>query len=240
MSILSEILSDIRALFFPPRCPVCGERMERGEACVCTLCRATAPLTGFWTERDNPVARKFWGQLPVEQASAFLFYTRNSRWRLLIHAFKYRGMWRRAYEMGCWYGRCLSESGLSDGFDTVVPLPLHPLRLCRRGYNQAELIARGIAEQLGAELDTRSVRRRRNTDSQARTPKSERGRNVAGAFVVRRPERLAGRRVLLVDDVLTTGHTMSACAEAILRAVPDCRIGIAALASPPGELGIKG
>lgn len=239
MSILSDLLGDLRALFFPPLCPVCGERMERGEQCVCTLCRAAAPLTGFWTERDNPVVRKFWGQLPVEQASAFLFYTRGSRWRRLIHDFKYHGMWRRAYEMGCWYGRCLRESGLYDDIDTVVPLPLHTLRLCRRGYNQSELIARGIAEQLDAALDTRSVRRRRNTSSQARTPKYDRGRNVAGAFSVRRPERLAGRHLLLVDDVLTTGHTMTACAEAILGAAPGCRISIAALASPPGELGLR-
>lgn len=239
MSILSDISGDIRALIFPPLCPVCGERMEQGEECVCTLCRTTAPLTRYYLERDNPVVRKFWGLLPVEQASAFLFYVHGSRWRELIHAFKYRGMWRRAYEMGCWYGRCLKESGLYDDIETVVPLPLHPLKLCRRGYNQAELIARGIAEQLHAVLDTGSVRRRRNTSSQARTPKRERERNVAGAFAVRRPEKLAGKHLLLVDDVLTTGHTMAACAEEILRTVPECRISIAALASPPGELGIK-
>ena len=239
MSILSDILGDIRALFYPSVCPVCAERMERGEQCVCTLCRTTAPLTGYWRERDNPVARKFWGQLPVEQASAFLFYVHGSRWRALIHAFKYRSMWRRAYEMGRWYGRCLRESGDYDLIDTVVPLPLHWIKLCLRGYNQSELIARGIAEELGVGLDTRSVRRRRNTSSQARTPKRERGRNVEGAFAVRRPERLEGHRVLLVDDVLTTGHTMTSCAEAILRAAPGCRVSIAALAVPPGEVGVK-
>lgn len=239
MSILSDILGDIRALFYPSVCPVCAEPMEWGEQCVCTLCRTTAPLTGYWRERDNPVARKFWGHLPVEQASAFLFYVHGSRWRRLIHAFKYRGMWRRAYEMGRWYGRCLNESGGYNLIDTVIPLPLHWIKLCLRGYNQSELIARGIAEELGARLDTYSVRRRRNTSSQARTPKRERGRNVEGAFAVRRPERLEGHRVLLVDDVLTTGHTMTSCAEAILRAAPGCRISIAALAVPPGEVGVK-
>lgn len=240
MSTLSDILSDIRALFYPPLCPVCGARMERGEQCVCTLCRTTAPLTGYWRERDNPVARKFWGLLPVERASAFLFYVHDSRWRRLIHAFKYHGMWRRAYEMGRWYGRCLRESGDYDMVDAVIPLPLHPLKLCRRGYNQSELIARGIAEELCKPLDTRSVRRRRNTSSQARTPKRERGSNVEGAFAVCRPQRLEGLHLLLVDDVLTTGHTMTSCAEAILQAVPSCRISVAALAVPPGELGIKG
>lgn len=106
--------------------------------------------------------------------------------------------------MGEWYGRCLKESGLYDGVEVVVPLPLHPVKRCRRGYNQSEYIAEGIASQLGAEVDRRSVRRKRNTESQALKPRRERARNVDEAFAVRRPERLEGRHVLLVDDVFTT------------------------------------
>ena len=91
MSILSDILSDLASLFFPPRCAVCGEPLVRGERCVCTLCRATAPLTGYWREADNPVLRKCWGLVPVERASGFLFFVHGSGWRRLIHSFKYRG-----------------------------------------------------------------------------------------------------------------------------------------------------
>lgn len=149
MSILSDILSDLASLFFPPRCAVCGEPLVRGERCVCTLCRATAPLTGYWREADNPVLRKCWGLVPVERASGFLFFVHGSGWRRLIHSFKYRGAWRTAREMGVWYGRCLRESGLYDGIDVVVPLPLHPFKRCRRGYNQSEYLAEGIAAELG-------------------------------------------------------------------------------------------
>lgn len=239
MSTLSELFGDVKALLFPPRCPVCGGQMERGERTVCTHCRMTAPLTGFWREADNPVFRKFWGQLPVERASGFLFYMPGSGWRELVRAFKYRGAWRLAYEMGVWYGRCLRESGLYDDVEVVVPLPLHPFKRCRRGYNQAEYIAAGIASQLGIPVDRRSVRRKRNTASQALRPRRERFDNVRDAFAVRYPERLAGKHLLLVDDVFTTGNTVMSCAGELLRAAAGCRISVAALAVSRHELGIK-
>ena len=174
MSILNDLVRDVASLLFPPRCAVCGEPLTRGERTVCTLCRATAPLTGYWREADNPVVRRCWGMVPVCQASGFLFFVRASGWRWLIHGFKYRGAWRTAREMGAWYGRYLRESGLYDDVEVVVPLPLHPFKRCRRGYNQSEYIAEGIAAQLGVEVDRRSVSRVRNTASQALKPRRER------------------------------------------------------------------
>ena len=156
MSILNDLVRDVASLLFPPRCAVCGEPLARGERTVCTLCRVTAPLTGYWREADNPVVRRCWGMVPVCQASGFLFFVRASGWRRLIHGFKYRGAWRTAREMGAWYGRYLRESGLYDDVEVVVPLPLHPFKRCRRGYNQSEYIAEGIAAQLGVEVDRRS------------------------------------------------------------------------------------
>lgn len=239
MSILSELIRDVASLFFPARCAVCGEPLTEGERTICTLCRMTAPLTGYWRDVDNPVARRCWGQLPVERASGFLFFVHRSGWRELIHGFKYRGAWRTAREMGEWYGRYLRESGLYDGVECVVPLPLHPFKRCRRGYNQSEYIAEGIARQLGVPVERRSVYRRRNTASQALKSRHERPANVEGAFAVRHAERLAGRHILLVDDVMTTGSTLLSCAGEILRAVPDCRISLAALAVSQRELGIR-
>lgn len=204
MSILSSLLRDVAALFFPPRCPVCGRMLAQGEHTVCTLCRATAPLTGFWRQADNPVLGRCRDMLPVERASGLLYYVHGSGWRELIRGFKYRGAWRTARAMGEWYGRCLKESGLYDDVEVVVPLPLHPVKRCRRGYNQSEYIAEGIAAQLGVEVDRRSVRRKRNTESQALKARRDRARNVEDAFGRRPSRRLAGRHVLLVDDVFTT------------------------------------
>ncbi len=239
MSILNSLLRDIAALFFPQRCPVCGHTLVSGEYAVCSACRANAPLTGFCNEADNPILDKCRSFVPVEQASGFLFFIHNSGWRRLIHDFKYRGAWRTARAMGEWYGRCLKESGLYDGIEAVIPLPLHPIKRCRRGYNQSEYLAEGIAAQLGVPVDRRSVIRRRNTQSQALKSRHERAHNVAGAFAVRRPAHIVGRHILLVDDVFTTGSTMLSCAEEMLRAAPDCRISIAALAVSRRELGIK-
>lgn len=239
MSILSDLWSDLRALLFPPHCVVCGQMLAEGERSICTLCRLTAPLTGYWRETDNPVARKCRDQIPVYRASGFLFFRHASGWRRSIHGFKYRGAWRTARVLGEWYGSELARSGLYDDVDTVVPLPLHPFKRLRRGYNQSEYIAAGIAAQLGVGMDRRSVRRCRNTASQALKPRKERAGNVEGAFRVRHPERLSGRHVLLVDDVMTTGSTLLACAEEILRSAPDCRVSIAALAVSHRELGGK-
>ena len=100
MSILNDLVRDVASLLFPPRCAVCGEPLARGERTVCTLCRVTAPLTGYWREADNPVVRRCWGMVPVCQASGFLFFVRASGWRRLIHGFKYRGAWRTARAMG--------------------------------------------------------------------------------------------------------------------------------------------
>ena len=168
MSILSEIFGDLTALLFPRHCAVCGTPLVRGERTICTLCRTTAPMTGYWREADNPVFRRCWGLVPVERASGFLFFVQGSGWRELIHAFKYRGAWRTAREMGAWYGSFLAESGLYGDVDLVVPLPLHPFKRCRRGYNQAEYLAEGIARQLGVPVERHAVCRRRNTASQAR------------------------------------------------------------------------
>lgn len=231
MSILSDWWSDLKALFFPPYCPVCGERMGERALTICTRCRMEAPLTGYTHQFDNPLCRTFWGEIPFVHASALLFFSGSSGWRRLIHDFKYHGHWQLAGEMGRWYGAELRDGGLLADVDVVIAIPLHPLKRLKRGYNQSEFLAEGIARELGIEVDHRAIRRHRNNQSQTRQSRHERWENVAEVFSVRHPERLKGRHILLVDDVLTTGATLISCGEAILKAVPDCRLSFAALAA---------
>lgn len=239
MSTRFDWLHSLSRLLFHERCAVCGHELSVGERTICTLCRATAPLTGYWMQTANPVWERCRDLLPIHRASGFLFFRQGSGWQRMIHGFKYRGAWRTARMMGQWYGRELRTSELYDDVDAVVPLPLHPFKQLRRGYNQSEYLAEGIASQLGVPVDCASVYRCRNTAEQALQSRRERAGNVEGAFAVRRPERLAGRHILLVDDVMTTGSTLLSCAEAILQAAPDCRISIAALAVVHHELGEK-
>ncbi len=238
MSIPSNLDALLR-LFFPHVCPSCGEAMSEGSSVVCTACRWEMPLTHYCRELDNPVAEKFWGHLPVANASSFIFFTEGSRFRRLIHAFKYRGGWRLALDLGRWYGAQLAEGGLYADVDVVVAIPLHWRRRLRRGYNQSEYLAEGIARSLGKPLDRRSVRRRVNNPSQTHTEAADRWENVSGVFSVRRAEALAGKHILLVDDVLTTGATIISCGEAILAAVPGARLSVATLAVSKKSLGME-
>ncbi len=238
MSMFRRLAADIFGLLFPPTCPVCGDTLCDGEYFVCTACRFRVPLTGFCAEADNPLKRKLWGLLPVENASAFIWFVEGSDWRRMIHRFKYDGMWRFARSMGEWYGCALRDSGLYDDVDMVVPVPLHWRKRLSRGYNQAEYIADGIASVLGVPVGRHSLIRRVDNPSQTRRSAGERWDNVDGIFAVRDVGALRGKHILLVDDVFTTGATVVSCGEAILKTVEGARLSVAALAASRRGLGI--
>lgn len=230
MSILSDTLSDLGLLFFPRRCPICGEPLSDGVEFICPLCQIDAPLTGYSSRADNPLFESFWGQLPIERATSLLFFRQGSGWQQLIHDFKYRNRWRYARYMGQWLGAEIARGELYGDVDIIIPIPLHPLKRLRRGYNQSEHIALGLSQRLGVEVDFRSVVRLRNNKSQTRHHRRDRWENVKELFWVRKPEQLAGKHILLVDDVLTTGATMVSCGEAILSQVPSSRLSVASIA----------
>ena len=209
---------------------VCGEELLDGERGICTECAYLMPATGFASDADNALFRRFWGIVPVERAAALIFFIHGSEWQRVIHGFKYRDKWRWAYIMGRRLGAALRDGGLFADIDTVLPVPLHRRRLLLRGYNQSEYIARGVAEELGAAVDTRILYRRRNNPSQTLLSEQDRYENVRNLFGVRNAERLRGRHVLIVDDVITSGETVTACIEAIVAAA-ECRISVAAVAA---------
>lgn len=144
-----SILNDIKGLFLPPVCPVCGGELHEGEGAFCMMCRTLAPQTGFWRRADNPLAERLRNEFPVVQASAFLWFVAGSPWQRAIHGFKYYNRWRTARDLGAWYGGNLADSGLYGSVDCIVPVPLHTRRLLARGYNQAAYIAEGIASRMG-------------------------------------------------------------------------------------------
>lgn len=233
-------LGDLRDLFFPPVCPACGRAFDGAAGILCTRCQWDLPLTGFETEADNPVARRFWGLVPIENATAMMWFIHLSGSRRVVHRFKYHDRPELARGLGRRFGRMLADTDLYAGVDVIVPVPLHFRKFLQRGYNQSEETARGMAREMEVPVDFSAVVRRVNNRSQTATERtSERWENVEGIFKVRRPGRLAGKHVLLVDDVLTTGATIGSCAEAIFRSVPDCRVSIAALYASKKGLGIK-
>lgn len=232
MSIVGSIFRALRTLVVGDGCMICGGYAEDREHHICTKCRISIPLTNYYLEDENPIKERFSAFAPIHRASALYYYDVDPMWREVIHRCKYKGQWRLAYVMGRWYGEVLQESGEYDDVDVIVPIPLHPKKILKRGYNQSFYVAKGIAKELGVRVDTRSVRRVVNNPSQTTKSGTMRWQNVERIFRVSHPERLRHKHILIVDDVLTTGATISSCITAISALVPDCRISIASLATP--------
>ena len=213
-------LADFVSLLFPRVCLACEEPLARGEDHICTGCRAQLPYTDYHLlpHTENPLARRFWGKVPVAYAFSYLRFLRRGRVQHLLHQLKYRGQRQVGVVLGEWYGAELRQHGLHAAFDLLVPVPLHPRKLAQRGYNQADCAAEGLARGLHLPWHAHTLRRTTHTTSQTRKTRVERWQNVATVFEVALPDLVAGQRVLLVDDVLTTGATLEACAVALLAA----------------------
>ncbi len=222
-------LKDIFRLIFPSQCAICRTPLGHGITDICLTCRLDLPLTYFWKKADNPVSLKFWGHIPIETGSAYFYYMASGRWRSIIHNFKYRKGWRYAQMLGEWYGAELRDSGNYSDIDVIIPIPLHPIKRIKRGYNQSDWIAKGIAKELGVEVDYNSVTRKTNNTSQTKLSYTERWVNVDDIFTVRNPSRLMGKHILLIDDVLTTGATIISCGESISKQVKGCKFSVAVL-----------
>lgn len=234
MSILCDISAialDVASLFMPRSCLACGRVLLEGEESVCLACRYNIPLTNYAKNKENPVKLLFDNVLPVESAMAMFWFVGGTEWQRIIHNFKYHGRWYFAQKMGEWLGEELIDSGNFEDIDLIIPIPLHFRRRLRRGYNQSEQLAIGVARKMGVAYDFRAVRRHLYNESQTLKSRTERWDNVEEIFEVRRAERLRGRHILLVDDVLTTGATITSCASAIIKACGgDVRISVASLA----------
>lgn len=213
---------------FPTLCVGCGTVLAAGERHLCISCLASLPRTGFSDYADNPAERMLAGRVPYEQATAMLAYRDGGLSRRLVHAMKFHGNSDLCLMMGRQLGLDLMRRGRFDGVEVLVPVPLHWTRRLLRGYNQSELICRGMAEVMHRPVSTGNLIRHRYTRKQSRQQSSERSANVEGAFRVKHPKEFENKHLLLVDDVLTTGATLTACADA-LASIPDLRVSVATL-----------
>ena len=225
-----KCLSLIADFFLPRRCVVCNKRLHKDEAVVCGHCLLSNPMDGvFINFADNRMVDCLKGRGDVVRANALFEFHPKSAMANLVYKMKYRGRAEIGVLMGRHAALVLSSRGFFDGVDMIVPVPLTRKRRRQRGFNQSELIAEGISDVTGISVNRRAFRRVRFTASQTTLRGEERMSNVDGAFLLADPEALSVRHVLMVDDIFTTGGTMSACMREISANTSGTRFSILTL-----------
>jgi ComF family protein len=226
----SPILFYLTELLFPRLCVVCGDKLIEQENWICLHCLHHIPRTNFHLEPDNRVSQLFYGRVEIEYATSFFYFSKGSKYQSLLHNLKYKGMKELGEEIGKHFGIDLMQSPQFSSVDVICPVPLHPQKEKKRGYNQSWWIASGIARQMQKELSDDNLKRLTATETQTRKNRFERWQNVEGIFELFHPEKFSGKHILLVDDVVTTGSTLEACAQAILSKT-NAKVSIATLAT---------
>lgn len=229
MSKLAQVYIDLLELFFPTLCVTCGNRLITQEKYVCIDCWLDLPVTNFHFKPENKVAQLFWGRVKIENATAFFAYNKGSKYQHLIHFIKYKGLKELGFITGQRFGTVLSTSGEYKTIDLIVPVPLHPKKEKKRGYNQSEWISKGISETFGKPVSVNNLRRNLHTSTQTRKNRYERWENVENIFEVNQPDEFKGKHILLIDDVVTTGSTLESCALQLLL-IENVKVSIATLA----------
>jgi len=214
--MLGALWHDMANLFYPRLCCGCDTPLLKGENHLCLHCQTGLPLTDFETIRDNPMEHIFTGRVTISWATALLYFSKDSRVQHIVHHIKYKGHQELALYMGGMMGRSISDAGLTT--DLIMPVPLHKNREKTRGYNQSSLLAEGLANVMGVPLDKTCLTRVKMTTTQTRKTRVERWENVGEAFHIKAPGNIMGKHILLVDDVITTGSTLEACAIKLLDA----------------------
>jgi ComF family protein len=229
MKKISAYLSDFIALFFPELCAACGKNLFKNERIICTNCIYHLPETNFHEDPHNKMARQLWGRFPFVQTIAFLYFRKGSRIQNMMHQLKYRKSPETGVRIGELYAYALKSSKIFKKSDLIIPVPLHPTKFKKRGYNQSECIAKGLSSILNIPINTKNLIRTENTDTQTKKSRYARFENLISAFHVQNKGDLVNKHIMLIDDVMTTGATLEACS-LLLQEIEGVEISICTIA----------
>jgi ComF family protein len=216
-SAFSEILHDFISLIYPDYCLACEDSLMKGEKLICTRCMVQMPQTNYHQEIMNPLRTRLSSRMELRYAMALFRFSKNGRVQRLLHALKYKNHPELGIELGAMYGERISTT-LANAFDLIIPVPLHSSRKRIRGYNQSAKFAEGLSQSLGIFYSDNIIERMVKTETQTRKSKLNRWQNIAEVFRVIDPEIVMDKNILLVDDVVTTGSTLEACGEHLVKA----------------------
>lgn len=227
---IKQWLSAATDMAMPRTCPVCGKTLDGDERWICRKCLASLPRTRYEDVAFNTMEQLFAGQVPIERATAYFFYEKGSPYASILHDIKYHS----TPSMGRWLtARAvtdMADSRFFDGIDAITAVPLHRSKLAQRGYNQSEYLARGIADALHIPY-VEMLKAVRPHSTQTHKGAMDRWLNIQGNYALKREaEAWAGKHILLVDDVVTTGATLIVCATA-LREIPNVTVSLFTLAA---------
>lgn len=223
------LLKDVFHLFFPNLCEACSAALYAGEEMVCLRCRSQLPKTDFALHTENIVARLFWGRVKLEKAAATYFFNKGTRIQHLLHALKYKNRPDVGVLLGRWMFEEMNRNAWLENVDVLVPVPLHPDKEKHRGYNQAAILGRGFSLASAIPLEEKVLAKVENKGSQTRLSRTERWENAKQSFCLAMDEPVQGKHVLLIDDVITTGATLEACANVLIEEA-NCRVSVLSVA----------
>lgn len=221
------MLRELLGLFYPRLCIGCDRELLHSEIHLCTTCLYRMPKTHFHLHPDNALEKIFWGRIPLQRAYAYLYFKKEGIAQRILHELKYKGNKELAEYIGSSYAHLFSA--LDPQPDAVVAVPLHKIKLRKRGYNQSAYFAKGIADVLKKPDLSHTIEKVTATSTQTRKSRFERWQNVSEVFQVKHPELLENKHVLICDDVITTGATI----EALVNVLPaSCTVSICSIAVP--------
>lgn len=229
MAPIYDYLHDFLSLFYPDLCAGCNTSLMKNEYVICTNCIYQLPLTNFHKDPENKLSKQLWGRFQFQQASSFVFFRKGGHIQRIMHQLKYNNRPEAGLKMGELYGYQLASFKNWEIPDVIIPVPLHPARQRKRGYNQSEFIARGLSTVLEIPVILSQLVRTENTETQTKKSRFARYENLKTGFRYRGNYDLTGKHVLLVDDVVTTGATLEACSNSLLL-IEGTQVSIATLA----------
>lgn len=216
-------------LFYPRVCAGCGENLLVGEDLICLNCHQNLVSTNYGRVKTNPFYKNMSARIPIKEASAMYYFTKGGIIQNILHEIKYKRNSRLAIYMGRMFGKKMLEDNSFQNIDLIIPVPLHSKKERKRGFNQCSLIIQGITE-ITQQTNAYNVLERVNyTSTQTHKTRTERWENVKDSFRVKNIESIKGKHILLLDDVMTTGATLEACARTLIEAEENVSVSLATL-----------
>ena len=231
-NMLSNLFFNLFELFFPDYCINCKESIQNKRKYLCLSCLADLPLTHFSFQGGNDIEISFKGRIPVCAATSLLYFEQKGLVQKLIHELKYRNKPQIGNFLGQWLGEEMILSKRFEQIDYVVPVPLHPAKEKERGYNQVDCFAASLAKVLKSELKLDLLRKVSNSSTRSLLDRQQRTMGSTSEFVLNKLSLVENKHILLVDDVITSGATMKACADS-LGAASSLKISLASMAFTP-------